>query len=183
MLRARVNQSTKKATKIAAVVLAAALPGWASAGHIYDRADVVSVEPLYETVRYQVPTEQCRLERVPVRHHVSHRSATAPIVGAIIGGAIGNAVGHKKRNKQVGTVVGAVLGGSIGADVARRNRHRYDDLAYTNQEVCRTVSEYREENRISGYHVTYRYAGELHSTRMSRDPGATLPVRVQVTPA
>ena len=179
MLRARAI----RVTLMSAAMAAASLPGWASAGSTYDQAQVVDVQPLYETVRYEVPREQCHVERVPVRRHASRGSATAPILGAIIGGAIGNAVGHKKRNKQVGTVVGAVLGGSIGADVARRNRHRYDDLAYTNQEVCRTVSEYREEDRVSGYRVTYRYAGELYTTRMSRDPGATLPVRVHVTPA
>jgi len=176
MLRSQLN-------KTALVLAAALMPMGALAGTTYDRAEVLSVEPVYETVRYEAPREQCHVERVPVRRHVAHRSATPPIVGAIIGGAIGNAVGHKKRNKQVGTVVGAVLGGSIGADIARRNHARYDDYAYTNQEVCRTVSEYRTEERVSGYRVTYAYAGGVYTTRMSRDPGPTLPVRVRVTPA
>lgn len=179
MFRARFN----KTMLLPVAVLAALVPSWASAGTTIDRAAVVDVEPLYETVSYQVPREQCHMERVPVRHHSARRSATAPIVGAILGGALGNAVGHSKHNKQVGTVVGAILGGSIGADVARRNHRSHNAYAYTNQEVCRTVSEYREEQRVSAYRVTYRYAGELYTTRMNRDPGPTLPVRVHVHPA
>ena len=92
-------------------------------------------------------------------------------------------MGHKKRNKQVGTVVGAVLGGSIGADIARKNRHRaYDDYAYTNQEVCRVVSNYREENRIAGYWVTYRYRGYTSTTQLSYHPGERMPVNVSLSP-
>jgi uncharacterized protein YcfJ len=178
VFRARINKSLT----LPAVLLGVLMPVWASAATTYDRAEVVNVEPLYETVHTEVPREQCQMERVPVRHQ-ARRSATGPILGAIIGGALGNAVGHSKHNKQVGTVVGAVLGGSIGADVARRNRQRHDELAYTNQETCRTVTDYREEERISGYRVTYRYAGELYTTRMNRDPGPTLPVRVHVSPA
>ena len=150
----------------------------------YDRAKVVAVEPLYETVSYDVPREQCYVERVPSRHDGRHgRSATAPIVGAIIGGALGNAVGHKKRNKQVGTVVGAILGGSIGADIGRRNHRNYQHVSYSDQQVCRVVSDTREEERLLGYRVTYRYAGETYTTRMDRDPGPSLRVRVRVSPA
>ncbi|MDH3644616.1 MAG: glycine zipper 2TM domain-containing protein [Gammaproteobacteria bacterium] len=152
-------------------------------GH-YDRAKVVAVEPLYETVTYDVPREQCYVERAPSRYEGRHgRSATAPIVGAIIGGALGNAVGHKKRNKQVGTVVGAILGGSIGADIRRRNHGNYQHVSYRDQQVCRVVSDTREEERLLGYRVTYRYAGETYTTRMDRDPGPSLRVRVRVSPA
>ena len=73
--------------------------------------------------------------------------------------------------------------GGIGADIARRNRDHYQGGAYTNQEVCRMVSEYHTEERVSGYRVTYRYAGALYTTRTQRDPGPTIPVRVHVSPA
>lgn len=157
-------------------------PALALAGTSYDRARVVSVEPLYETVSYAVPREECHLEEVRHARHVSHRSYTAPIVGAVVGGAIGNAVGHKKRNKQIGTVVGAVLGGSIGADIARRRHHHDHGPEYGFERVCRTVSDWHEEQRLLGYRVTYLYGGETYVTRMDEDPGSSLPVRVQVTP-
>ena len=161
------------------------VPGLALSASTYDRARVVSAQPVYETVSYEVPVQECRMEQVAYRHAPEHRaSATGPILGAIIGGALGNAVGHKKRNKQVGTVVGAVLGGSIGADIARQNRHyRGAPVQYRNEEVCQTVNEYRSEQQLSGYDVRYRYAGQTYQTRMPRDPGDSIRVRVHVSPA
>lgn len=159
------------------------VPSIALAGTSYDHAEVVSVEPIYETVSYAIPHEQCYDERVAVHYGRSHRSATAPIFGAIIGGAIGNAVGHHKRNKQVGTVIGALLGGSIGADIAWQNRYRHGPVSYRTEQVCTVVNEFQEEERLAGYRVRYRYAGKTYTTRMNRDPGDRLRVRVRVTPA
>ncbi|NIP15173.1 MAG: glycine zipper 2TM domain-containing protein [Pseudomonadales bacterium] len=167
--------------KTVLVVLGLA-PALAAAATSYDRARVVSVEPLYETVSYEVPREECRIEEVRHARQASQRSYTVPIVGAIVGGAIGNAVGHKKRNKQIGTVVGAVLGGSIGADIARHRHVHGHRREYSMERVCRTVSDWHEEQRLLGYRVTYRYAGETYVTRMEEDPGPSLPVRVRVTP-
>lgn len=165
---------------VSSLAVAALVPSMALADHGYQYARVVSSDPIYETVTYSVPVEQCRDETVPYQDHRA-RSATGPILGAIIGGAIGNAVGHKKRNKQVGTAVGAILGGSIGADIARRNRG-YEDVRYTTREVCSVIHEDRVEERLAGYRVTYRYAGETYTTEMDHDPGPRLPVRVRVTP-
>jgi uncharacterized protein YcfJ len=39
-----------------------------------------------------------------------------------------------------------------------------------------------EEERIDGYHVTYRYKGEIFTTRLPYDPGDRLKVQVSVTP-
>lgn len=147
----------------------------------YERARVVDVAPVYETVSYNVPREQCRVEHVPVRNR-PRASATAPVLGAVIGGAIGNALGHKKRNKQVGAVVGAVLGGSIGYDVSRNARRNHDGVQYRQREICEIVDDFRSEERLLGYDVSYRYGGEVYHTRMSEHPGQHLRVRVAVTP-
>jgi len=164
------------------LIAAALVPSVALADHGYQYAKVVSSEPLFETVSYSVPVEQCRDETV-AWHDDRGRSATGPILGAIIGGALGNAVGHKKRNKQVGTVVGAVLGGSIGADISRRHRTTYgSDVRYGRREVCTVVHEEHLEERLTGYLVTYRYGGETYTTEMDHDPGSSLRVRVRVTP-
>lgn len=165
---------------MSALMVAALVPSVALANHGYQYAKVLSSDPIYETVTYSEPVERCRDE--PVAYHDERGySATGPILGAIIGGAIGNAVGHHKRNKQVGTVVGAVLGGSIGADVARRNRG-YDDVNYTTRQVCSVVHEERQEDRLVGYRVTYRYGGETYRTEMDHDPGSSMRVQVRVTP-
>jgi len=166
-------------------------PALAQANHgpRYEQARVVNVTPRYETVSYTVPTEQCRVEQVPVRYEDGYadrgRSYTVPIVGAIIGGAVGNAVMHGKTKKRVGTAVGAVLGASIGADVARnRAAGRYPSrVSYRDETVCEVVNEVREERQITGYEVQYRFAGETYVTYMDRDPGRYVRVRVDVTPA
>ncbi len=166
---------------ITTLTVAALVPGVALADGRYQYAQVLASDPIYQTVSYTVPVEQCRQERVAYYDDRGRASATGPILGAIIGGALGNAVGHKKRNKQVGTAVGAVLGGSIGADIARRNRS-YGGTRYATEEVCSTVHEERVEEQLTGYHVTYRYGGETYHTTMARDPGSSLRVRVSVTP-
>jgi len=175
-------------TRVRGVALVAApimlVPGLALGSATYDRARVVDVDPIYETTRYSVPVEQCRDEQVAYAEPTyARRSATGPILGAIIGGALGNAVGHHKRNKQVGTVVGAVLGGSIGADISRRNSYQGSEVRYRSERVCSVSNEIREEERLAGYDVTYAYGGTTYRTRMNRDPGDFIRVRVRVTPA
>lgn len=161
------------------------VPGMTLAATSYDRAPVTQVEPVYETVRYTVPVEVCSEQEVAYREPRHQRaSATGPILGAIIGGALGNAVGNGKKNKQVGAVVGAVLGGSIGADISRKHRRpHHEDVTYRTEEVCRTNREERSEERLAGYNVTYVYAGNAYTTRMKRDPGDSIRVRVRVSPA
>ena len=159
-----------------------------------DRAEVVAAEPIYRTVSYSEPVAQCAVVEEPVyvqpRRRAAYRSYTGPILGAIIGGAIGNAVGHSKTNKKVGTAVGAVLGGTIGRDIQHRAEQQRTDssgygarqVRYEQREVCETVYETRETLELDGYDVTYRYAGQTHTTRMDHDPGRFREVRVRVTP-
>ena len=169
-----------KYTRIVGILASLLLvPGSVWARTEYDWAKVTSVYPVYETVTLVEPYEECRQERVPYASR--HASATPPILGAIIGGALGNAVGHKKRNKQVGTVVGALLGGSIGADIARRNS-RSTAVSYQTATRCHIVEQTRREERLTGYDVTYEYNGATYRTRMQRDPGDSVRVRVRVTP-
>ena len=168
------------ATAIAPIIL---VPAFASAATSYETAPVTAVEPIYETVRYSVPVETCREEQVAYRTN-RHKSATGPILGAIIGGAVGHAVGHEKRNKQVGAVVGAVLGGSIGADISRKHRSQHgEEVRYRTEEVCNVSREERAEERLAGYKVSYAYAGNTYTTRMQRDPGDSIRLRVRVSPA
>lgn len=163
------------------------------------QAKVIDSKPIYETVSYTVPREVCRLERATYddyrddyRGSRGQRvSRTPPILGAIVGGALGNAVGRGKKNRRIGTAVGAILGGSIGADVARRNS-RADDYGssshggyttQTTQRVCRVEEEYRSEEQVVGYQVTYAYGGETYRTTLPDDPGQYIDIHVQVTPA
>lgn len=161
----------------AALVAATSLTVGAQAASHYDTASVIDVTPVYKTVRYAVPVEECGPQTVRLPEY--RAPGTAQIVGAVIGGAIGNAVGHKKRNKQVGAAVGAVLGASIANDVANASR-RDAGARYGTRNVCETFTEYRDEDRLLGYDVRYEYAGQTYTARMKRHPGDE--IRVRVTP-
>lgn len=161
----------------AALATATVLTVGVQAASPYETARVIDAIPVYEKVRYAMPMEECRAETVRLPQY--HASGTGPIIGAVIGGALGNAVGHKKRNKQVGAVVGAVLGASIANDI-RRNSPASAPVRYGTRHFCDTYTEYRNEDRLVGYDVTYEYAGRTYGTRMSRHPGDE--IRIRVTP-
>ncbi|MDG2278837.1 MAG: glycine zipper 2TM domain-containing protein [Pseudomonadales bacterium] len=170
----------KKIVKTVTGCVLLSAPAFALGASTYDEAEVIGVQPVYETVSREIPVQACREEQVTYRSG-RNRSATGPILGAILGGALGNAIGHEKSNKRVGTVVGAVLGGSIGADMSRRRGG--GSVQTRTEEVCDTRYEVRSEEQLAGYDVRYVYGTTTYQTRMPRDPGATLRVRVRVSPA
>ena len=86
-------------------------------------------------------------------------------------------MGHKKRNKQVGALIGAVLGATIGNDIANASPDR---ARYGTRHYCDTYTEYRNEERLLGYDVSYEYAGQTYTSRMKRRPGDE--IRIRVTP-
>lgn len=150
----------------------------------YDEAQVLRAEPVYRTVSYNVPTEQCHDEEVAYYEPKRRGSATPTILGVLIGGALGNAVGHHKGNKRIGTAVGAVLGGSIGTDIGRHARaNQYGGSRYGTERVCQSVNEVREEEELAGYDVEYAFGGQVYRTQTRNHPGETLRVRVDVAPA
>lgn len=149
-------------------------------GGFFDYADVVHVEPLVRQVRIREPREECWDEEVPV-YRSEYRSATPMILGGILGGVVGHTMG-KGDGKTAATVAGTVLGGSVGRDIGQAHARApaYDTVTETR---CRQVADYREEERVEGYDVTYRYQGAEYTTRMPRDPGERVRVHVSVEPA
>ncbi|MDP1933240.1 MAG: glycine zipper 2TM domain-containing protein [Gammaproteobacteria bacterium] len=174
----------KSESVVGAAALLLATSVWAaptSANTSYEYAQVIASRPIYQTVEISTPRQECWNEQV-VSHRRSHSESRTPaIVGTIIGGALGNAVGHGKSNKRVGTVVGAVLGHSIGRDIVTANG-RNRETHYETVRHCETVYEYREEDRLIGYDVRYRYNNEEYSVRMDEEPGDRVRVRVNVQP-
>lgn len=156
-------------------VVMIAMPVWA-AGYgsdrhrvNYDYARVVDAQPIVEYVRVPSSERICRDNRY--RHR--HDPKTPTVVGAIIGGVIGNQFGGG-RGKTAATVAGAALGGAIARDATKHHSSR---------RYCETETSWYEEERIVGWDVTYRYQGETYYTRMNRDPGDRIRVRVDVQPA
>ena len=149
----------------------------------YEEVAVLSSTPIYHTVEVNTPKRECWEEEVARhdRRRDNNDSATPEIFGAVIGGALGNAVGHSTTNSKVGTVVGAVLGGTIAHDIDNAN-HEHDTVSTQTVEKCRTVSSVRQEDKLVGYDVRYRYNGVEQTIRMDRDPGDKLRMRVNAEP-
>lgn len=136
---------------------------------------------------------------------------TGTVLGGIVGAALGNQVGDGD-GRRAATVAGALLGGAIARDNLRGrdsgygnsgygydNRghggYGYDDRGYDSrrggvyqretvryEQRCRTVSDYRQDDRVVGYQVTYDYNGRQFTTQTDRHPGRSIRVRVDVTP-
>lgn len=141
-------------------------------------ATVLRSEPVIRYVDVSTPREECWDEAV---HHREERDYTTgrTILGGLIGAAIGNQIGRGRGN-DAATVAGGLAGAAIGANSAKRDH--YEDQYVTHERRCRTVYESHAEERIDGYDVTYRYAGETYTTRLPHDPGRRLPVHVSVSP-
>lgn len=179
MLRTLLN-ITLTAALLGSTAAQAGHPRERDGGGFFDYAEVVRVEPIVRQVRINEPREECWDEEVPV-YQSGYRSATPTILGGIIGGVVGNTMG-KGDGKTAATVAGTVLGGSIGRDVSHANA-RPAEYGTTVETRCRQVADYREEERVEGYAVTYRYQGEEYTTRMPHDPGERIRVHVDVQPA
>lgn len=138
----------------------------------YAYAQVIRVDPIYETVRTRVPEEVCGGEEI--REVRGSNSGT--VVGAIVGAALGNTVGSGD-GRQAATVAGAVIGGAIG-----RNSDRPSERVIVRDAGCRVVEVEREQRRVASYDVEYVHQGQTYMSRLPYDPGDRLRVRVAVTP-
>jgi uncharacterized protein YcfJ len=126
----------------------------------------------------------------------SSTSGAGAVLGAIIGGVVGHQFGNSTGGKDRGTIAGAVVGGLVGNAIESSSASPsapapaygrdvqpsvYSPSSETRTvERCRTVHDTRE--KVNGYNVTYRYGNQQFTSRMPYDPGATLRVRVSVTP-
>jgi uncharacterized protein YcfJ len=158
---------------------AASLPVAASENVSYSYADVLRVDPVYETVRFREPQEECYEQ--PVVYRERGRSSGGAVAGAIIGGVLGSQVGSGD-GRRAATVAGALIGGAVGHDAGKRNGRPGREYETTEQR-CEVVEVEREERRIAGYDVEYRLKGDVFFSRLAYDPGNKLRVRVAVSPA
>ncbi|HET8745918.1 MAG TPA: glycine zipper 2TM domain-containing protein [Ramlibacter sp.] len=165
---------------VPSVLLATLAATGAQAQSFTDHARVRSVEPQYEVV--QVPRQECTSQWVQEAPRAAAPSGGygGAIVGGLAGGLLGNQVG-KGHGREAATAAGAVIG-AITGDRIQNSGAAVAAPAPEAREVrsCRTV--YDQQNRLTGYRVTYDYRGVEASTVLHDQPGATIPVRVSVTP-
>lgn len=145
----------------------------------YYDAPVVNSEPIVEVITRKIPHEQCSDEQVKVVQPGGAHSPTSGLLGAAVGGVVGGAAGHDSRYQPLIIGAGALLGASIGTDIAhQRNAQSY----YVTERRCGIDYELRDTERVVGYRVGYRYQDAVYYTRTTMPPGATVRVRVDVSP-
>ena len=171
---------------LAATVVHAQMPPPAGAGYgresvNYGYADVLRVDAVYETVRFREPREECYDQPVSVRERGGGDPTGGTVLGAIIGGVVGNQVGGGD-GRRAATAAGAVIGGAIGRNVDKNNGGP-DRVYESSERRCRVVDVEREDRRVAGYDVEYRYKGDVFVSRLDYDPGNKLRVRVAISPA
>lgn len=176
-------------TITAAAVAAASVAAPAYARSDVEYAKVVDADPIYRTVRISQPRQECYDERVVYREEQpTYRSGGASPAGVLLGAALGGVAGHqfgKGRGNAVATAAGALIGAGIAQNHGGRSYQTgggyTERVAY--EPRCTTYDDYRTEQRVEGYDVTYRYNGRTYHTRMDHDPGSHIPVNVDVSPA
>ena len=144
-------------------------------------ARVTAVEPITRLVEVSQPRQECWEERVTQRNERRGRSGAGTVLGGLIGGAVGSRFGGGD-GKVAAAVAGSVIGAAIGNRYESR-REREPEYYTTTETRCEVIDDRYTEERTIGYRVHYRYHGEEYVTRMDRDPGDRIRVRVSVTPA
>jgi len=150
--------------------------------YFYSTAKVINIDPIINTVEVTTPRRECWEEEItrPVYTH-NHNNTGNVIFGGLVGGIVGNQFG-RGRGKTAATVVGSIIGATIGNNTVQNN-HRVTRSDRTDVEHhCRVTHTTHSEQTVEGYWVTYRYKGEIFTTRLDEEPGKHLKIRVHVTP-
>lgn len=161
---------------MASATALAAHPHYQNNHGMYDKAKVISAEPITRLVRVAVPQQECYTEEV-ITPVYTGRSDGAALAGGIVGGVLGHKIGDGRKGA---TLAGAIIGAAVGKNLTRHQDSYYEQVSYVDR--CDTHTAYHMEERIEGYHVTYRYKGRIFTTRTEHDPGRFIPVRVDVSP-
>jgi hypothetical protein len=110
----------------------------------------------------------------------------ATVIGGIAGAVLGSKVGEGS-GRYVGTAVGSMVGGIAGRSIYESTQRGRPLARRGTVRVCDPLPAgadgyYDGSERLSGYEVTYEYAGRTYVTRTDHHPGDRLRVRVDVRP-
>lgn len=120
----------------------------------FDYARVIDADPIIDVESRPVKREECRQEPV------ARRQAVRPDAPAISQGIIASVLAQP----------------SATAGAQRAAASTGTRTAYTRR--CTYRTEYVEQERITGYDVTYRYRGRIYYAVTDRDPGDRIRVAV-----
>lgn len=140
---------------------------------------VIRSEPVYDQVMVNRPIEECRWEQVPQRGR--HRpSETVNLIGAIAGGALGRHMGHGGQEEWLGTIVGGIFGHTLSKEIQQHRRTHVRPLT-TRIQVCHETDRWEPQYHLTGYQVTYEFAGNEFTSFSKVDPGSRM--RIELVPA
>ena len=166
------------ALSLAALSLAISTPATADNDrrHQHQRethyAKIIRVQPIFQTVRVAYEEQNCRHNTVSEKEYrlTPPKSPAKLLLGGLIGGTIGHELG-KNHNRDLATFTGAIIGSSI-AHNAGIVYYPTEGNSLRHQQHCRTQIQYKNERKLVGYDVTYRYQGRLYTLRTQERPGA-----------
>ncbi len=168
----------KIACALSATLVAATSAAYAGEGGSFgDYARVRGVDAQYEKIN--VPRKECYTDYIPeARYGASEPGLAGPIIGGVAGGLLGSRFGQGS-GKVAAAAVGTLAGTIVGYKLSERPRPT-GEVYQREVQRCQMVDSW--ESRLSGYRVTYEYAGRLYTTMLPYDPGQRLPVNVSVVP-
>lgn len=104
----------------------------------------------------------------------------ATVIGGIAGAVLGSKIGDGS-GRYVGTAVGSMVGGMAGRSIYDSNQ-RSRQGQRGSVRVCDPVpvNGGYDDGRVTGYDVTYEYAGRQYHTRTPTHPGDRIRIRVDV---
>jgi uncharacterized protein YcfJ len=148
-----------------AVTAGVAIANFDGFGDVPACAEVVSVDPVTQTVR--TPREDCNPETVTQQKPVKDEKRIAgSVIGAVVGGVAGNQIGSG-TGKDIATAAGAVAGGVAGNKIQKEiQEHNTEQVVETR---CHTV--YDSSQKTVAYDVKYRLGDKV--TRSTRSAGIT----------
>ena len=154
-------------TLIASATLLAGLGAVHFSAQAQETGRVISSTPVIQQVA--VPRQVCTNTQVATQ---AQKSGAGALMGAIAGGTVGNNIGGgngRTAATMLGVLGGAILGDKVEGAPAPELRT-----------VQNCTNQVFYENRTTGYHVVYEFAGKHYTVQMPTDPGPT--VRLQITP-
>jgi hypothetical protein len=109
----------------------------------------------------------------------------ATVIGGIAGAVLGSKIGDGS-GRYVGTAVGSLVGGMAGRSIYDSSQRNRQLERRGTVRVCDPVpmtgrdGYHDDDERLSGYDVTYEYANRTYHTRTNYHPGDRIRVRVDV---
>jgi len=133
-------------------------------------AKVISVQPVYKTIRIAYEEQHCRqdFQRDRDRHYTRLESPAKLVLGGLLGGAIGHELG-RNNNQDLATLTGVVIGTAIAQSTSAV--YYPVERRQPAPPACHREIRYKNEHQLVAYDVTYRYHGRLYTTRMRENPG------------